>query len=543
MNGTKLARRLLGPLCCLLLTAQLSSAQGLGSVLSSGKTTATVAAAPGPDPLGRDTPRDAIYNFLEACHDGKFVRAAEYLDLSKISRPRRQEQGPELAQRLGVLLDRDSQFELEHLDNTAAGKQEDDLAADIDRLASFQVNGEPIPLYLQQETQNGRGVWLVSNESVLRIVQLSALMEGPPIEKKLPAALVNTKFFGTAAWVWIALILLVLLLSVVSKLLSRMAIAIVKPVAKRYARGLQSYRLETFTEPVRLLVAVAVFRACMEVIAPSALVRDYLLSLLVLLVVFGAAAVLTRVVDVVSDQVISRLDPRQRALSYSVVPLGVRFLKICIFGIAVLITLDQWGFHMNTILAGVGVGGLAVALAAQKTIENLFGGISVISDRPVLVGDVCQFGGQTGTVEDIGLRSTRIRTPERTLVTIPNAQFSTMTLENLSRRDRMLFHPILHLRRDTPPGKIRDMMSGIEQILREHGKIDPTDVPVRFTKICPDSYTLEVFSYVLTEDSKEFLRIQSELLLKLLDLAERLQIGFAVPFAESLTLKGSEPRA
>jgi MscS family membrane protein len=273
------------------------------------------------------------------------------------------------------------------------------------------------------------------------------------------------------------------------------------------------------------------------------MLRGYLLDILALLVVFGAAAVVTRIVDVVSDRVISRLDPRQRALSYSVVPLVVRFLKICVFGLAVLIILDQWGFHMNTILAGLGVGGLAVALAAQKTIENLFGGISVISDRPVLVGDVCQFGGQTGTVEDIGLRSTRIRTPDRTLVTIPNAQFSTMTLENLSRRDRMLFRPTLQLRRDTPPGKIRLMMSSVEQILREHGKVDPTDVPVRFTKITSDAYTLEVFSYVLTTEGNEFLRVQSELLLKLLDTAESLGIGFAVPFYENLTPEKSQSPA
>jgi MscS family membrane protein len=154
-----------------------------------------------------------------------------------------------------------------------------------------------------------------------------------------------------------------------------------------------------------------------------------------------------RVVDVLADRVMTRLDPRERAVSYSVAPLLVRFVKICIFCFAILFVLTAWGYNTTTILAGVGVGGLAVALAAQKTIENLFGGIALISDRPVLVGDLCQFGGQLGTVEDIGLRSTRIRTLDRTLVTIPNSQFSTMTLENYSKRDRMWFHPALHLHR------------------------------------------------------------------------------------------------
>src|SRR5207248_1522615 len=132
--------------------------------------------------------------------------------------------------------------------------------------------------------------------------------------------------------------------------------------------------------------------------------------------------------------------PRGRVLSCSLFPLGVRFVKMCLFCVADLLTLWYWGYNTSTILAGLGVGGLAIALAAQKTIENLFGGVAVISDRPVFVGDFCRFGDQLGTVEDIGLRSTRIRTLDRTLVTVPNGQFSSITLENFSRRDKMLFH-------------------------------------------------------------------------------------------------------
>ncbi len=178
---------------------------------------------------------------------------------------------------------------------------------------------------------------------------------------------------------------------------------------------------------------------------------------------------------------------------------------------------------------------MALALAAQKTIENLFGGISVISDRPVLVGDVCQFGGQVGTVEDIGLRSTRIRTLERTLVSVPNSQFSTMTLENYSRRDRIWFHPTLQLRRDTRPEQIRAMMEAVTKILEEQPMIDATGVPLRFTKINPESFSLEVFAYVRTTDYNEYLKVQSELLLKILQAAAQLGVGFAVPFQESIS--------
>ncbi|MBV8707688.1 MAG: mechanosensitive ion channel family protein [Acidobacteriaceae bacterium] len=302
----------------------------------------------------------------------------------------------------------------------------------------------------------------------------------------------------------------------------------------RRIKTLQENRLEALIEPLRLVVSVMVFRACMEVIGPSALLRDYLLKLMALLFIMGIASVLMRIVDIISDTAISRLSATEKALSYSVIPLFVRCAKIGIFALGIVTVLSNWGYNTNTILAGLGVGGVAIALASQKTIENLFGSVSIISDRPVLVGDFCKFGDQSGTVEDIGLRSTRIRTLDRTVVTIPNSVFSTMTLENFAKRDRMWFHPTLSLRRDTTPEKIRAMMDAVTKILKNHPMVDPTDVPLRFTKITRDSFDLEIFSYVLTPDFNMYLRVQSELLLQIVAAAQDLGIEFAVPINENV---------
>lgn len=515
------------------LCSQVVYAQGLGGLLSPGKSKPAASAAT--DPLKRTTPRDSIYNFLEACHAQKYVLASQYLDLTKISPRERGSQGPELARELGELLDANPHFELAQLSNAPEGNRGNGLSADLDNLATFQLNGQSVTLQMQKVTQAGVAVWLVSGDSVTRIPELSKTLGESRIEKVLPRPLVTIQFIGTPLWAWFALVLLALILSLLSRALSTIFFALVKPLLKRYAKSFQTHRLEAFTEPLRLLLSVAVFRACMPLVATSALLRDYLLGMIALLVVLGIASFAMRVVDVVSDQAISRLDPKQRALSYSVFPLFVRIFKICIFGIAILIVLEQWGLSIGTILAGVGVGGLAVALAAQKTLENLFGSISVITDRPVLVGDFCQFGGQVGTVEDIGLRSTRIRTLDRTVVTIPNAQFSTMTLENYSRRDRMWFHPTLHLRRDIKPEQIREIMDAVTKILQEHPMVDASGVPLRFTKITDQSFDLEIFSYVQTPDYNEYLKVQSELLLKIVDAAAQRNIGFAVPFQESIT--------
>ncbi len=532
-------RKITHALRCIVITAALLSArsvsaQALTSVLSGSKSpTASTAAT---DPLNRTTPRSSIYSFLEACHGGNLLLASQYLDLRKIRADQRASQGPELAKDLCSLLDHDPHFEVQNLNNTPEGDLTDSLTADRENLDTFQLNGRRVVLQLQRENQNGINVWLVSADSVALIPELSVLLRESPFEKRLPAPLVTTKLLDTPVWVWLALVLLALLLSVLSRLLSKAVIALVKPVGKRYSKWFQTRGLEEFSEPLRLLLAITVFRFCMVAIAPSALLRYFLDRVITLLFFVAAAALVMRVVDVISDRIMSRLDPKERALSYSVVRLGVRFVKICIFCVAVLATLSFWGYNTNAILAGVGVGGLAVALAAQKTIENLFGGISVITDRPVLVGDFCQFGGQVGTVEDIGLRSTRIRTLERTVVTVPNSSFSTMTLENFSRRDRIWFHPTLHLRRETEPEQIRQFMDAITKLLQEHPLVDASGVPLRFTKIIPESFNVEIFAYVLTADYNDFLNIQSELLLKILEAASGLNVRFAVPFQESMAV-------
>ncbi len=526
-----LIRRLSVFLLALTIVCQAQTLPGLLGGSKGGTTAATSS-----DSLGRTAPRSSIYHFLEACHDERYVTAARYLDLRRLKPDDRRTQGPELAKQLADLLDRDPEFELDQLSDAPEGNSGDGLAAGFDTLVTLADDHTTETIQLQRVVQQGVGVWLVSADSVARIPRLAALEGESAIEKRLPPILVRTRFLGTPLWAWIALVLAGALLSLLSRWLSRAVLALLAPLLKRYAESLHAYRLQTFVEPLRLLLSVLVFRAVIELIAPSALLRDYLIKLLTLLFVLGAAALVMRIVDAISDRMLTNMDLKERAFSHSVLPLGVRFVKICVFCIAVLFVLAAWGYNTNAILAGVGVGGLAVALAAQKTIENLFGGVSVISDRPVLVGDFCQFGGQVGTVEDIGLRSTRIRTLDRTLVTIPNSSFSSMTLENYSRRDKMWFHPTLHLRRDSTGEQVRDMMDAVTRILRVHPMIEIGAVPLRFTKIGDSSLALDVFAYVKTPSYDEYLNIQSELLLDILRAADEHGVGFAIPLTESLNI-------
>jgi MscS family membrane protein len=239
-------------------------------------------------------------------------------------------------------------------------------------------------------------------------------------------------------------------------------------------------------------------------------------------------------IDLGLEHLRSTMLARHGKFSSSVVPLVSRLVKLSVLLVAIAAVLSAWGYNATAILAGLGVGSIAIALAAQKTIENFFGGVSVISDRPVSVGDFCKVGDLMGTIEDIGLRSTRIRTLNRTMVSVPNGQFSSMTLENFDKRDKMLFHVTLNLRRDSTPDQVRMVLNSIARILADHSDVEPGTLPVRFVGVGTYSLDIEIFVYVLTRDGDDFLRTQQDLLLKILDAVKDAGTALALPTQASI---------
>jgi MscS family membrane protein len=209
--------------------------------------------------------------------------------------------------------------------------------------------------------------------------------------------------------------------------------------------------------------------------------------------------------------------------------LGERVIKAVIFVGGVLAVFGALGFNMSTALAGLGIGGLAIGFGAQQTIANLFGGVSVLGDEVFRVGDTCKFGDRTGTVEDIGLRSTRIRTEERTLVAIPNGTVATINLENLSRREKILFKTTLGLRLDTKPDHVRYVLAETRRLLYSHPKVESTTVRVRLTDVAGSQLSVELLSYILTQDYNEFAAVREDLLLRIMDVLEDSGGGLALP--------------
>jgi MscS family membrane protein len=197
--------------------------------------------------------------------------------------------------------------------------------------------------------------------------------------------------------------------------------------------------------------------------------------------------------------------------------------------VAGLVLLYRSGVDLTAVLAGLGVGGLAIGFGAQRTIENLFGGIMVISDKPVNVGDSCRAGEVFGTVEDIGIRSTRIRTPDRTVVSIPNGQLATMSLENFAVRDRIRLHQAVGLAVQTTPDQLRVVLAGIRKLLEAHRSVEATSARTRFIRFSEGSLDIEILAYVLERDQTAFLAIQEDLLLGIMDIIGVSGTSLALP--------------
>jgi MscS family membrane protein len=295
----------------------------------------------------------------------------------------------------------------------------------------------------------------------------------------------------------------------------------------RIAKVRVDQHVARLTGPIRILIfALAIW--FISLLSRSVLMSAFWTYVALTLTVIGATWLCVRIIDVVF-----KLKQRQLVATssdkISMVQLGRKLSKIMAVSVGALVISYIAGINIAAVLAGLGIGGIAIAFAAQKTLENLFGGIMIISDQPIRVGDFCRAGDHIGTVENIGLRSTRIRTLKRTVVSVPNSQLALMNLENFAMRDKIWFHHTLKLRYETTADQLRYILAEIRKMLHEHSKVESSSARTRFVRFENSSLDVEVFAYVLETEYEPFLSIQEDLLLRIMDIVESSGSGFAFP--------------
>lgn len=249
-----------------------------------------------------------------------------------------------------------------------------------------------------------------------------------------------------------------------------------------------------------------------------------------------AAWVAFAVCKAIAESIIATPRMRHRSSESTLLRIGARVVG---FFIAVWIVVDgirSLGADLIPLLAGLGIGGLAVALAAQSTIANFIGGLILLANKPVEVGDFCRYGEdpssdwlRIGTVEEINWISTRIRGIDRTVTTIPNAEFANMHIVNLTKRDQRLMRVALQLRYETTPDQMRHILVKLRELLLGHPKVINDPARVRFVNYGDYSKDIEIFCYLRCQEHNEFLAIQEDLLLRMEDVVREAGSGFAFP--------------
>ncbi len=477
------------------------------------------------------SPRYMFRQFLNVMKRDDLDAAFTYIEF-----PRRlgRESKRKIARQLIDVLNKKGQIDVTDLSNEPNGRLTDGLRPDFEVIGKVDVKNSSIAVTLVQLTEDDHKVWRFAPEFIDRIPSLAEDMEQSDIEADLPPLLVEHQFRGIKAWQWLGLGLAIVLASLVSRILAIILLRMINLTSRHFKIVLTNKILKGFIPPFRMLTGLAVFHLALNSVDLNLSIRQS--------VQYGMAVVLTltlmflamRLAEAFIEMMKISFEKQGRPGSVAMLPPTQRGIKVVIVVVGLVFLLRDLGFDVTAIVAGLGVGGLAIALAGQKTIENLFGGISVILDQPVRVGDSGRFGDIIGTVEDIGLRSTRVRTLDRSIVTIPNAEFSHMKLENFEKRDKLRWTTSLTLRFDTGPDQIRLVLIRLKELLIAHPMVFNEPARVRFLRFALNGLELEIFTYIRTTDWNEYLAVIEDLNIRILSVLE--ECGTALAFATAVVM-------
>jgi MscS family membrane protein len=475
------------------------------------------------DPLGRSTPEGTVFGFTKSATQGEYDQALQYLD-TKATGIRAQK----LIDALLVILERGFSGKLAMLSNKPEGFLDDSLPPSKERIGTVKTSSGSLDILLERvQRGNHPPIWLFSAETLKNVPEIYKESDVRTIDTYLPKFLVNTWFLWFPLWKWFLVLLLIPLLFGLSILVTRLFTLMLMLFVRRIGKVRADQHVVRLAGPLRILVfALAIW--FISLLSGSVITSAFWTYVAAILTVIGGTWLCVRVIDLVFKLKQSQLAVTSSS-KISMVQLGRKLSKVMVVIVGALVIFYIAGINIAAALTGLGIGGIAIAFAAQKTLENLFGGIMIISDQPIRVGDFCQAGEHSGTVENIGLRSTRIRTLKRTVVSVPNGQLALMSLENFAMRDKIWFHHTLNLRYETTADQLRYILAEIRKMLYEHSKVESLSARIRLIGFGKSSLDLEVFAYVLETEYEAFLHVQEDLLLRFMDIIEASGSGFAFP--------------
>ena len=500
-------------LILLAAIAQTAVAQipGLGKATDS-------AAQEAPDPLGRTSPRGALVAFSRAVEREDFGLAARYLQLGATQHG----SATSLAIGLKGLIDRELHESLSTISDVSTGSLEDGLEEDHERVGPLIINGQKSFLTLVRVRDPDDGlIWLISAETLRQIPALAVSADRTWIEGHMPDALLGSGFFGLTFAHWIVLISLLAgsftLLTLIGAICNRVAKRMIRPGSHRddwddWYRG-------TRWPAICVLTILIQFVLIPPLGYPLTFRASYAHIGLVAFVV-AATWLLRRVLALAFTHARSLVRGTGQASTRSLMLLAQRMIQALLVVLAVVAILILLGVDNKTALAGLGVVGVALALGAQKTVENLLGGILLLTDKALAVGDNCTIGSHSGVIEDVTLRSVRLRTANQSLVSLPAGPLAQTGIENFATRRKMAMQATLRLTYATSADQLKRILGGGQALLQAQPKIETHSAYLRLINFGAEAIELELFAYLQTADGDEFRVLRENFLLELATLIE-----------------------
>ena len=458
------------------------------------------------------TPLATILALRQALSNGDYDAAAKFLDMRYIDEDFDGLTPGQLIRALAHMISQQIVLDISSISDNPQGHQNDGLPAYRDLLTTVTLSDGEVPIYLQRVPDDAGGqMWKVSNASVEKIPTMWRELGFHPLASKLFNILPDFTFLGLLNWQVLGIVLAIIAGWLLSTVFTWIANKLVQLIPNIFPRGIEHF----FRRPLRVFLFLIISVKLIEQLGLSLKFRimlnssglDYLAYTILLL----------GIVSLIRDYNIRRLQALgQNNFAALLRPMTSMFKVVMVIIIA-LVWAKNAGYNISTLLAGLGVGSVAVALAAQKTLENLIGAITLYAARPVSPGDMCRFGTITGTVEEIGLRSTTIRTLDRTLVHVPNAIFSSSEIENYTARDRIRFFRNVHLLAQSPD-QLRVVLANIRETLYSHAMVYPETVSVRLEEINDAAAKLRLDAGIRTTNYQEFLAVAEDLNLRFIQI-------------------------
>ena len=487
-------------------------------------------------PDGLKSPRATMETFIssmELVKGGdaeKLEEATATLDLSEVNPLVRKERAKDLVWTLLEVLDRTQIVNLKKIPDRSDGKP-----------------------YLFHKYESGRisiarnelGYWLFDKDTVAKLpLLLDELAETKRVKgtdeeavylpwhirlrQQIPASLKETVFL-LQNWQWIGLFLMI----VVGVMLDKIVSFFLRSFVRRWRLRTKHKEFKEISEqilrPLGLMVMALVWWASINLMGLPESAMLILLVAVKFLASISGVWTAYRLVDLVSAYLYRRAAASKNKLDDALVPLIPRTLKIFVTVIGFVFIADNLNIDISSLLAGLGLGGLAFALAAKDMVQNLFGSVTVLMDRTFSVGDWIIVDGAEGTVERIGFRSTRIRTFYNSLVTVPNSKFITATVDNMGERRYRRLSCKLSVTYDTPPDRIEAFCEGIRELIRLHPYMRKDYYQVYLNEFAASSLDVLLYVFWETPDWNTELRERHRFMLDILRLAQRMGVEFAFP--------------